>query len=47
MKRTRKVICIVTSFVLALNFAAGLVFYLFEPESVRSDPGRTCAVVFQ
>ena len=38
MKRTRKVICIVTSFVLALNFAAGLVFYLFEPESVRSDP---------
>ncbi|MGA8656695.1 MAG: hypothetical protein WB586_11165 [Chthoniobacterales bacterium] len=41
MKRTRKVICIAASFVLALNFAAGLVFYLFEPESVRSDPAAS------
>ena len=37
MKRTRKVICIAASFVLALNLAGGLVFYFFEPESVRSD----------
>ena len=41
MKRTRKVICIAASFVLALNFACGLVFYLFEPESVRSGESRS------
>lgn len=43
MKRTRKVICIAASFVLALNFAGGLVFYFVRTRIGTLRSGRTCA----